>query len=366
MDMRVMFVGGGTGGHIYPALAVAEEIMNKKPETEILFVAGNRGIERKIVTDAGFPLKTIPVTGLPRKLTPALVTFAWKLMVSILKSRKFMRCFKPSVMMATGGYVSGPPIIAAFTMGIPVVIQEQNSFPGITNRKLARLADLVFLGFGNAEKYFGKSVETMTTGNPVRSEIGTGIRAVSAEIFNIDPSLKTVLIFGGSQGAHAINSAVSKIVEHIAENDIQVLWQTGRRDYDLYSKFDRISKGKVRVLSYIDDMVSAYTVSDMVVCRAGAMTIAEITVCGLPAVFIPLPTAAGNHQEYNARSLADADAAVMILERDLASGKLEHEITCIITSEKRLSSMSEASRRLAKKDAAGVIAGVLLERYAVN
>jgi len=364
--MRVMFAGGGTGGHIYPALAVAKEIMSKKPDADILFMAGTRGIERKIFVDAGFALKTIPVIGLPRSLSPTLIPFAWKLMVSVVKSCLYMRGFKPSVVMATGGYVAGPPIIAAITMGIPVVIQEQNSYPGLTNRKLARYADIVFLGFYDARNYLSGKAEAMVTGNPVRSEIGTGKRDSSAAKFDLNPDLKTVLVFGGSQGSHALNSVVSQLVKRIVPMGIQLLWQTGRNEFERYSKFDNMSTGSVRVLPYIDDMVSAYAVADMVVSRAGAMAVAEITACGLPAVLVPLPTASGNHQEHNARSLVNAGAAFMILERELSPEVFERKIEEIITSEETLKSMSEASEKMGKKDAASKIASILLEKYGMN
>ena len=331
--MRVMFAGGGTGGHIYPALAVAREIMNRRPEVEILFIAGTRGIESKIFSDAGFDVKTIPVTGLPRKVSPSLIPFAWKLVMSIAQSRRCLKGFRPSVIMATGGYVSGPPIIAAYMMGIPVVIQEQNSFPGITNRKLGRFAEIVFLGFRDAVKYFEGKAETMVTGNPVRNGIEIGEREASAIKFNLDPELKTILVFGGSQGSHAINIVLREVIEQVAQMKIQILWQTGRKEFEENRRFDGMSDGRVRILPYIDDMVSAYSAADMVVSRAGAMTVAEITACGLPAVLIPLPTAAENHQEYNARSLVSSGSAVMIVEKDLTPDVLLQEITRIISSE---------------------------------
>ena len=361
--MRVMFAGGGTGGHIYPALAVAEEIKNRQPDTDILFIAGTKGIEQRIVSNAGFPLKTIPVIGFPRKLSPSLLPFVWKLMVSVVRSRNFISGFRPSVMMATGGYVSGPPIIAARTLGIPVVIQEQNSFPGITSRKLARYVDIIFLGFQDAGRYFTGKTEIMVTGNPVRKEIGKGKREASSEKFGLNPALKTILILGGSQGSHIINTAVSEIAGNIAEKGIQVLWQTGRKEYDMYERFDGLFDRKVRVLPYIEDMVSAYGAVDLVVSRAGAMTIAEITTCGLPAVFIPLFTAAGNHQEHNARSLVNANAAAMIIESNLTPEVLEREIMGILTSDETLAYKSEASKRIGRKDAAGIIAGVIIERF---
>ena len=364
--MRIVFAGGGTGGHVYPALAVAREMIRRRPDTGVLFIGGTRGIERKIVEGSGFPLETIPATGFPRKPSPSVVPFVWNLGVSIVRSRTYIGRFKPSVVMATGGYVSGPPVIAARTLGIPVVIQEQNSYPGITNRVLGRFAEIVFLGFEDARKRFGDRVRTVVTGNPVREEIGNSDRETAARAFGLDPSLPTVLAFGGSQGARAINRAVSGAAERIAERDIQVLWQTGEREFPLWKDFDGRSDGRIRVLPYIAVMADAYAASDLAVARSGAMSIAEITACGLPAVFVPLPTAAENHQERNARSLVETGAAAMILERDLTPGILGDTVLAVLCSEERRATMAEASRRLGRKDAAQAIAEMLLARYGSN
>ncbi|MCE5250746.1 undecaprenyldiphospho-muramoylpentapeptide beta-N-acetylglucosaminyltransferase [bacterium] len=361
-----MFAGGGTGGHVYPALAVAEEILQRQPGTEVLFVGGTKGNERRIVARWGYPFEGLPVMGMPRKLSPALAGFAWKLGVSILRSRRLLRAFRPTVVMATGGYVSGPPMIAAWSLGIPFVIQEQNSFPGVTNRKLARFADIVFLGFEDAVPSFNGKAETVVTGNPVRKGIDVAQRENSARFFGLDPSKKTVLVFGGSQGSRAINRAFSEIVDSLADRDIQVIWQTGDLGHEIYSDYDGRSGGRIRVLAYIDTMEQAYAAADLVVARAGAMSIAEITACGIPALFIPLPTAAANHQEHNARALVRAGAASMILERDLTSQVLAQEILGIVMSGERLGAMSEASKKFGKKDAAGDIAGIIIERYGSN
>ncbi len=361
-----MFAGGGTGGHIYPVIAVAEEIKRKQPETEVLFIGGTKGREQKIVENSGFPVKTIPVTAMPRNISPKILGFIMKLGVSILKSRRYIRKFKPAVVMATGGYISGPPMMAALSIGVPLVILEQNTYPGITNRKLGRYADFVFLGFEGAEKNFTGDVKATVTGNPVRAEIGRAHRDESARAFGFNPWLKTVLAFGGSQGARAINKALSGSVESIANKGIQVLWQTGDREYEKWSSYDGRSEGRIKICKYIDNIAQAYAAADLVVARAGAMSISEITVCGLPALFIPLAAAAGNHQEYNARMIVDAGAASVIFERELTSSLLEREIIRIVTSDERLAAMSKASGRIGKKNAATVIAGIIIDRYGVN
>lgn len=364
--MRVMFACGGTGGHIYPALAVADELKRKQPEAEFLFIGGTKGREQKIVGNSGFPVKTIPVTALPRTISPKLLGFTVKLGVSILTSRRYIRKFKPAVIMATGSYIAGPPMMAALTMRVPLVILEQNTYPGITNRKLGRYADIVFLGFDGAEKNFNGKVKGTVTGNPVRADIGTAHRDESARAFGFDPSLKTMLAFGGSQGARAINNALSGAVEAIADQGIQVLWQTGDREYEQWSSYDGRSEGRIRICKYIDNMAQAYAAADLVVARAGAMSISEITVCGLPAVFIPLAIAPGNHQEINARMMVDAGAASVIFERELTSSLLESETIRIVTSDERLAAMSKASEKIGKKNAAGIIAEIIIDRYGVN
>ncbi len=364
--MRIAFAAGGTGGHVYPALAVASEVVRRLPGTEVLFIGGTRGIERKIVSGSGYPVETIPACGMPRKLSPSMAVFLWKLTVSVLRSRAVLSRFRPSVVVATGGYVSGPPILAARSLGIPSVIQEQNSLPGIVNRTFARFADTVFLGFENARHHFPESVETVFTGNPVREEIGAGDRGKAADAFGLDPARKTLLVFGGSQGSRAINQAIAGTIEKIAAQGIQVLWQTGEGEFERWSGHDRGSGGLVRVLPYIPVMADAYALADLALARAGAISIAEMTVCGLPGIFVPLPTAAENHQEHNARSLEQAGAAAVIPERELTPALLGKTALDILGSDTRLRSMSEASKRLGRTDAAARIADKILERYGAH
>lgn len=364
MGMKIVFTGGGTGGHIYPALSIAEKIRERQPETEMLYIGGTRGIERTIIGEAGIPMRTIPVKGMPRCVSPALVPFAFNLGASIIKSFLIIRGFKPSLVMATGGYVSGPPVLAARSAGVPVMMQEQNSYPGITTKRLAPHAETVFLGFADAAKYLGRNVATKVTGNPVRDDIDSGDREKAAETFGLDPAKRTVFVFGGSQGARAINRTMSMIVHELAGDGIQVIWQTGNNEYNEWYGLE--IPGKVCIKPYIGAIRDAYAVADLVVSRAGAMTIAEITVCGLPAIFIPLPTAAENHQEYNASSVVNAGAASMIPEHDLNNETLLNRIREIVLSDDCLEKMSRASRQMGKKDAASIIADVIIERFGMN
>ncbi len=363
--MKIVFAGGGTGGHIYPALAIAGKLKEKVQDLEIVYMAGSKSMEKNIVEKAGYRVETLPVVAMPRKISPALVAFAWKLGVSVMKSISVLREAKPAALVATGGYVAGPPIMAARILGIPIVIQEQNSYPGVTNRKLGRFADIVFLGFGEAEKYFPSSVETVESGNPIRDGFGTAVREESSKSFGLDPAKKTLIVFGGSQGARAINNTMAEIAGDITSAGCQLIWQTGKFEYDRYSKFDNADKG-IRVLPFIENMSAAYAAADLVVSRSGAMAIAEISACGLPALFIPLPTAAANHQEYNARSLVDRGAASLILERDLTSEKLLTEIKSLFNDEGLLRSRSESAKQCARTDAAETIADSIVRRFFVE
>ncbi|MFC1650676.1 undecaprenyldiphospho-muramoylpentapeptide beta-N-acetylglucosaminyltransferase [Candidatus Latescibacterota bacterium] len=361
--MRIIFTGGGTGGHLYPAIAIAREISERRPQAKIQFIIGNRDIEKKIVGDAGYAFNTLPVTGLPRKLSPAILTFIWKLKISIMKSMLILRKFKPSMIMATGGYVSGPPVIAARIMRIPVCMQEQNSYPGITTKKLARFSDMIFLGFKDAGRFFGEKVKTVVTGNPVRKELLDSITKDSSAEFGLNPDLKTVLVIGGSQGAGRINKGMSEIVKELADKDIQIIWQTGAGQFEKWEKLSEYSPDKIKIIPYLDNMSAAYSSADVVVSRAGAMAVAEIAACGLPAIFIPLATAAENHQEYNAESLVNNGAAKMITENDFTSEKLKSEIIGILSSPEKSAEMKEKLVNFGRTDAAGVIAETIIERY---
>ncbi|MFC1541374.1 undecaprenyldiphospho-muramoylpentapeptide beta-N-acetylglucosaminyltransferase [Candidatus Latescibacterota bacterium] len=361
--MKIVFTGGGTGGHIYPAIAIAREISEREPHSKIQFIIGNRDIEKKIVSEAGYINNILPVIGLPRKFSPAIITFIWKLKISIMKSMLILKKFKPSLVMATGGYVSGPPVIAAWIMRIPVCMQEQNSYPGIATKKLARFSEMVFLGFNDARRFIDKKVKIVVTGNPVRKELLNSISARSSDEFGLNPDLKTVLVIGGSQGASRINDSMSEIVKDLANNDIQVIWQTGEGEFEKWEKLSEYSPGKIKIVSYLDKMGAAYSAADVVVSRAGAMAVAEIAVCGLPAIFIPLESAAEHHQEYNAASLVKSGAAIMITENELTSEKLKSEIIGLLNSPEKTIKMKEKLADFGRIDAAGVIADTLIESY---
>lgn len=362
--MRIAFTAGGTGGHIYPAIAVAEELLHRDPATEIQFISGKRPVERAIIGTAGFTMDEISVIGLPRKMSFRLPVFAMKLAFATIVSARILKRFAPSVLLATGGYVSGPPVLAAILLGIPVCLQEQNAYPGITTKKLASRASMVFLGSKDAARYFGKQVKTQVTGNPVRPGLDEMSREDGAAVFSLDPAVSTVLVFGGSQGARRINEAVAGIVPDLSEQGYQLIWQTGAAEHERWRQFNEYEG--VVVKPYLDNMAAAYAASDCAVTRAGAMTIAELTTCGLPAILIPLPTAAEKHQDYNAQALEKAGAGYCIDERELSPDRLKRTIWGILDDQETRAAMKAASLRQGTRDAAQRIADYLLEHFSEN
>ena len=364
MGVKVVFTAGGTGGHIYPAIAIAEELKSMNDSADILFIGGSRIMERDIIGRAGFPMVPLSVIGLPRRISPRQVVFFWKFGVSTIRSLLLLQRENPVCVFATGGYVSGPPVFAARALGIPVYLQEQNSYPGIATRTLARFSRMVFLGFEDAARNLRPDVKTLVTGNPVRRGIDSAKRSEAAERLGLHPALRTVFVFGGSQGARVINETVAEIAGGIVDRGFQLIWQTGAGEYERWRGIEKT--GSIRVMSYIDDMAQAYAASDIVVARAGAMTIAEMTVCGLPGIMIPLATSAGNHQEHNARSLERAGVARMIGEEDLTPDRLLNEITALLTDDTQRDRMAEASRRFGNRNAARTIAEFILKKNGVN
>jgi len=330
-----------------------------------MFLAGMKPMEQSIIERSGYEMVPVPSMGLPRVLSPKLAVFAWKLAAGISVSRRHLKRFQPDVVIATGGYVSAPTLLAARMMHIPSVIQEQNSYPGIVSRKLGRFADAAFLGFAEAAQWFGKTTETIVTGNPVRGGIGSVSRDDASRQFSLEPTRKTVLVCGGSQGARAINGAVAGMVERLAASRIQVIWQTGAADYETYRRFDGYGDGSVRVTAFIENMIGTYAAADVVVGRAGAMTIAEIAVAGLPSVLIPLPHSAGNHQLHNARALENTGAAVVIEESALDAETLERLVRTVIEDNTVAEAMKAAAANFAKPAAVVRIADELNSRYGI-
>ena len=340
--MKIIISGGGTGGHIYPAIAIADAVKAKWPHAEIRFVGAIGRMEMEKVPKAGYKIQGLWISGLQRKSSLKNLLLPIKVIHSLWRCFGIIRKFKPDLAIGVGGYASGPLLYAASRMGIPTMIQEQNSFPGITNKLLAKRADKICVAFDQMERFFEKD-KLVLTGNPVRNWFsGDTLRLDAIHHFALDGSKKTILIVGGSLGSLAINKAM---VHHAkiwaALEDVQIIWQVGALYMDRFSDSKTAKLAHVHPLKFIDRMDLAYGVADIVICRAGALTLSEIALCAKPAILIPSPNVSEDHQTKNARALVDSDAALMIrdeeLEERLASEalKLIHDdVQCKLLSDK--------------------------------
>ena len=333
--MKVVMTGGGTGGHLYPALAVAEALKKRQRDVAIFFVGSNRGIEAKEVPEAGLPFRGLSTIGFPRRPGFRSLSAAWSFVRAIFAAREILRELKPNVVFSTGGYASAPVVAAAHWEKIPVVIHEQNSVPGLTNRVASRFATEVFLAFAMARQYFPRRGHLRLSGNPLREQVTVGDAVRAARLFHLDENRKTVLVFGGSQGARSINDAFCDALSHFAgRDDVQFLVQTGQDDYDRVAGRCRGVEVKLWARRFIADMGDAYALADLVVCRAGAMTISELAACGLPAVLIPY---------------------------HLDGDELARTIDELLSDKRRLREMSVNALRAARPEAAEKVATALLK-----
>ncbi|MBW7842389.1 MAG: undecaprenyldiphospho-muramoylpentapeptide beta-N-acetylglucosaminyltransferase [Ignavibacteriaceae bacterium] len=349
---RFLFAGGGTGGHLYPAIAVANEIKKIKPESEIIFVGTKSRIEGKVVPKLGYGFKSIWIKGFARKFNFENFLFPLKLFVSLIQSVVISFRFKPKVAIGSGGYVAGPAIWGASVLGAKIILMESNSYPGITTRLLERYADELHVAFEDSKKYLRKPEKVKVTGNPVRTELGSTKKEEAKKYFGLDEEKKTILVLGGSLGAASINEAIADCIEELEKKSLQIIWQTGK---NYYHNYKNINFSSVKILDFIEDMDKAYSACDVLVARAGATTIAELTVLGIASILIPSPHVAENHQYYNAKSLADNDAAVLIQDSDVKK-VLQNKIIEIAGDEEKLKSLSENAKKLSKPEAANTIA----------
>lgn len=353
--MRVLIAAGGTGGHIYPGIAVAKEVMRRSPQSEVRFVGTERGLETRLVPQAGFELSLIESAGLKNVGLRARMRGLLVLPKSFFAARRLIREFRPDVVVGAGGYVSGPVLLTAALMRKPTLVMESNALPGFTNRRLARFIDQAAVTFEAALPYFrGKGV---VTGNPVRREF-----------FDIPPKSRdathfSLLVFGGSQGARAINESVIAALPHLeAERGVlHITHQTGEADFEKVSAgyMDAGWNERADVRRYIDNMVESFAQTDLIICRAGATTSAELVAAGKAAIMIPFPQAADDHQRKNAEALQTAGAARMILQQDLTGERLAAEIASLVSEPGELTRMEERSRQLARGDAAALIVDLM-------
>ena len=351
--MRILIAAGGTGGHIYPGIAVAKEILRRDEESEVLFVGTARGLETKIVPDNGFQLSLINSAGLKNVGFVGKLKGLALLPKSFLEARSLIKSFKPEVVVGAGGYVSGSVLLMAWLMRVPTLVMDSNALPGFTNRRLAPFVTKAALTFEEALPYFGK--KGVVTGNPVRQEF-----------FEIVPKLRgekvNLLIFGGSQGARAINNAMANALENLPQDKLQITHQTGEFDFEKIKEiYSRSAFQTADVRPYISNMVEEFAKTDLIICRAGATTCAELAAAGKAAIMIPLPTAADDHQRKNAEALEKAGAAKMILQKDLDGERLAKEILDLVNSPEKIGMMETSAKKLARKDAAEVTVNLIEE-----
>ena len=350
--MRLMVSGGGTGGHIYPALALIKQVQEQDPSSKILYVGTHKGLESRIVPDKGIPFKTIKIQGFKRSLSLENFKTIALFLGSVVKARKMIKEFKPDVVLGTGGYVSGAVVFAASLMGIPTVIHEQNSVVGVTNKFLSKFVDKIGISFEAARSQFpAKKVEL--TGNPRATEV-VNIKPESLEQFGLSADKKTVLIFGGSRGAEKINQVTMESLDKLYEKSYQTLFVTGRVHFEKLTKNVDLKQysDKIAVLPYISNMPEILSDLTAIVGRAGATSLAEITALGLPSILIPSPYVTNDHQTKNAMSLVKENAAEIIKEADLTSDVLIEKLDKLMLDDKLRETMAKNAKAMGKVDAA--------------
>jgi UDP-N-acetylglucosamine--N-acetylmuramyl-(pentapeptide) pyrophosphoryl-undecaprenol N-acetylglucosamine transferase len=351
-NYRFLFAGGGTGGHLFPAVAVAEKIKSKIPDAEILFVGSKSKIEAKVVPSLGFKFCPIWIKGFNRKFSIENILFPFKVIVSIMQSIVININFKPQVAIGSGGYAAGPAIYASSLFGTKIILLEQNSYPGITTRLLEKYADEIHISFDDSKKYLKHPGKIYTTGTPVRESLNSIDKASALKNFNLDPSKKTLLVLGGSLGAASINEAVSNSINFFKEKEIQLIWQTGKF---YFQKYKHLSSKNIIVKDFIEEMNFAYSACDLLLARSGASTIAELLTLVIPAILVPSPNVAANHQYFNAKSLAESNAAILV-EDNLLKDKLKEVLSSVLFDKEKLKQLKMNAAKLSKADAAGIIA----------
>ena len=359
-EKKYILAGAGTGGHLYPAISLAEKILEKRPG-HIYFVGTKNGLEYKVIPEMGYELFLISVRGFSR--TKILLNFivVIRLLISLFQCFFILLKIRPAAVIGTGGYVSGPMLFMAVILGYPTLIQEQNSFPGVTTRWLAKWVKRVHLSFNEAKKYFRKQENLIVSGNPVRKFQLTD-KQQAREYFGLDKDKKTILVFGGSQGAKRINDVLkSCLPDLMRDTDAQIIWGTGKLSYQDAVQAALDYQNRIHVTEYLDNMAMAYSASDLAVCRAGALTLAELAICGLPSILIPYPYAAAGHQVKNANAFRRSGAAEMLIEQDLDEKILSQKIVDLIKDTAQLQVMRNAALKAAFPDAADHIVQSIFE-----
>jgi UDP-N-acetylglucosamine--N-acetylmuramyl-(pentapeptide) pyrophosphoryl-undecaprenol N-acetylglucosamine transferase len=357
-SIRAILSGGGTGGHIFPAIAIANALKSQVSIADILFVGAKGRMEMEKVPAAGYPIKGLWISGFQRRLTIDNLSFPFKVLSSLINARRIIREFKPDVVIGTGGYASGPTLRAAASMGIPTLIQEQNSFPGITNKMLAKKANLICVAFEGMEKFF-PAHKIRLTGNPIRQDlVNNGITQEEAlKAFSLETGRITVLVVGGSLGARTINESIYAGLRTFIDNKVQLIWQTGKLYADKASTAVGRFPGKgIITLPFITRMDQAYAAADIVISRSGAIAISELCIVGKPCILVPSPNVTDDHQTKNTLALTRQNAAIMVRDAK-ARQKLVAEVIALANDELKQKELKENIRKMAKPDAAEVIAG---------
>ena len=353
---RILISGGGTGGHIYPALAIANAWMDKHPDSEILFVGAQGKMEMQKVPEAGYSIKGLPVAGLQRKLTLANLSFPIKLWRSLRMASKIVKEFQPQLVVGVGGYASGPVLYAAQNKGIPTLLQEQNSYAGLTNKLLAKKAAKICVAYPEMERFFPKE-KLKLTGNPVRKDLLdlAGKREKGIQVFGLDGNRKTVLVLGGSLGARTLNQAMLKHMVDLEKEGYQVLWQSGKFYFkDMEVALEKAGLTHIHLREFIREMDLAYAAADVIVSRAGALSVSELCLVGKPVIFIPSPNVAEDHQTKNANACVKQDAAVLLADADAVANFKEY-IDDLLRHEGKARALATAIKKLARPDAANAL-----------
>lgn len=345
---KFILSGGGTGGHIYPAIAIADELKKRYPDAEFLFVGANDRMEMQRVPQAGYSIKGLQIAGIQRKLSLKNLLLPFKLLKSLYQARQIIQKFQPDAVIGTGGYASAPTLKAAQWLKVPYFIQEQNSFAGITNKWVSKKANKIFVAYQNMEKFFPKA-KIQITGNPIREGLATiqDKNKNAFESFSLDENKFTLLVLGGSLGAKSINQLISSNLSFFQENEVQILWQCGKFYYDEYKEKQT---EMVQVRPFIENMNDAYAVADVIISRAGASSVSELCVVGKPVIFVPSPNVAEDHQTKNAQAIADEKAAILIKETELKDNFQKIFLEIFNDKEKR-KILSENIKALAKPNA---------------
>ena len=361
--MKIIVSGGGTGGHIYPALTLIDAIKSKRADAEFLYVGTQKGLEADIVPKAGINFVALELEGgFERRFTLENISRAANAIMSIKRASNIVKDFKPNAVVGTGGYVCGPILLAASLMKIPTLIQEQNAVAGVTNKILSKFVDKIAVGTRDALKNFPPN-KTTYTGNPIRAEVLAAKKSDGLREFHFTADKPIVLISGGSRGARSINNAMIDVLKSAAQkNSAQFLHVTGKGEFDSVTEklSDILDAPNIKVVPYLYNMPTAMAMADLAIFRAGATGLAELTARGIPAILIPYPFAAENHQEFNARALVDAGAAKMILNKNLTAEILSATLDELLSSPEKLKSMAQASLSLGKPNAADEIADLIL------